>query len=268
MHRTNRNNAIRFENLEQALARDPETYGHPDILTAGWPCQDNSIAGRRKGLQGEKSGLWREVKRVIGILSPEWLVLENVPGLFSVNVGRDFWTVISDLDSLGYCVAWDVLDSSNFGLAQQRRRVFIVGSLGHAGAAQVLFEPESRGGNVEKSKKMGIKGLCLHAGGNNKCCAKRENIIANTIGAKEGQNNHPTTQTYISCTVRSHDNVNSSTARGKQNIIAEIDTRRKGETPGPSRSLDTRRGIVIGNAVSVPVARWIAERIKKYAGQG
>src|SRR3990167_8139935 len=138
-----REDAVCFEDFNEALAKSPETYGHIDILCGGWPCQDNSIAGSRKGHAGERSGLWGEYRRVLELFRPKWFVAENVPGLFSVNNGKDFWSVISDLDSLGYCVSWTVLDSQNFGVPQQRKRVVIVGSLGNIGSAKVLFEPES-----------------------------------------------------------------------------------------------------------------------------
>lgn len=121
-----REDAVCFKDFAEALAEDPETYGHIDILCGGWPCQDNSIAGSRKGHTGKRSGLWIEYRRVLELFRPRWFVAENVPGLFSVNNGKDFWSVISDLDSLGYCVAWTVLDSKNFGVAQQRKRVIII----------------------------------------------------------------------------------------------------------------------------------------------
>jgi DNA (cytosine-5)-methyltransferase 1 len=81
VRRTSRNNAVCFESFEEALAKSPEAYGHLDLLCAGWPCQDNSIAGSRKGHKGKRSGLWDEVRRILGIFLPKWFVGENVPGL-------------------------------------------------------------------------------------------------------------------------------------------------------------------------------------------
>lgn len=114
-----------------------------DVITAGFPCQDLSVAGKRAGLAGTRSGLFWQVVRIMGECRPPWFVLENVPGLFSSNEGRDFATVLNELDELGYGVAWRVLDSQFFGVAQRRRRVFIVGRFGAPCPAEVLFESES-----------------------------------------------------------------------------------------------------------------------------
>ena len=118
-----------------------------DLVCGGFPCQDVSVAGRRAGLAGERSGLWFEFHRVLRDVRPDWVVIENVPGLLSSNRGRDFATVIQGLVQLGYGVCWRVLDSQYFGVAQRRRRVFVVGHLGDGRAAQVLFEREGLRGH-------------------------------------------------------------------------------------------------------------------------
>lgn len=119
-----------------------------DCLTAGFPCQDLSVAGKRKGLIGARSGLFWEITRLAARLRPRWLLLENVPGLLSSHRGRDFETVLAALDELGYGVAWRVLDAQFFGVPQRRRRVFIVGHLGGPCPAEVLFEPEGVPGDT------------------------------------------------------------------------------------------------------------------------
>lgn len=121
-----------------------------DVLTAGFPCQDLSVAGKRAGLAGSRSGLFWEVVRILGELRTPWFVLENVPGLFSSNGGEDFRVVLSALDELGYGLAWRVLDSQYFGVAQRRRRVFIVGCLGKPCPTEVLFESAGGGGDIAK----------------------------------------------------------------------------------------------------------------------
>lgn len=123
------------------------------VLSAGWPCQGNSVAGRRGGLTDPRSGLWREVVRVLTEFRPAWFVGENVPGLLSVNDGRDFAAVIGDVAELGYGFAWRVLDAQHFGVPQRRRRVVIVGRFGDSGRApaQVLLEPEGLPGNPAES---------------------------------------------------------------------------------------------------------------------
>ena len=127
-----------------------------DVIVGGFPCQDLSVAGKRGGLEGERSGLFYECARIIGELRPKWIVIENVPGLLSSNQGEDFVVVLETLTKFGYGVAWRVLDSQYFGVAQRRRRVFIVGCLGDGRrAAEVLFEPESLCGNTAPSREAG-----------------------------------------------------------------------------------------------------------------
>lgn len=100
-----------------------------DLLCGGFPCQDVSVAGRRAGLVGERSGLFFEFARVAESVRPRWLLVENVPGLLSSNGGRDFGCVLGTLADIGYGLAWRVLDSRFFGVPQRRRRVFILGAL-------------------------------------------------------------------------------------------------------------------------------------------
>jgi DNA (cytosine-5)-methyltransferase 1 len=114
-----------------------------DCICGGFPCQDLSVAGRRAGLAGERSGLWHEFHRILGCARPRWCIIENVPGLLSSNRGADFAVVLRGLVELGYGVCWRVLDAQYMGLAQRRKRVFVVGCLGGGTAATVLFEPES-----------------------------------------------------------------------------------------------------------------------------
>lgn len=130
-----------------------------DLVCGGFPCQDLSVAGKRKGLAGERSGLFFEATRVADlVLGPGgWLVIENVPGLLSSNGGRDFAIVLATLAELGFHdLAWRVLDSRYFGVPQRRRRVFIVARRARGDRAkQVLLEPESGGGDFAPSQSAG-----------------------------------------------------------------------------------------------------------------
>lgn len=126
-----------------------------DLICGGFPCQDLSIAGKRAGLAGERSGLWFEFARIIDELEPQWVVIENVPGLLSSNKGADFAVIIHWLAERGYGVAWRVLDAQYFGVAQKRRRPLIVGSLGDGRAAEVLFERESMSRDTPQGRKAG-----------------------------------------------------------------------------------------------------------------
>ena len=113
------------------------------IIAGGFPCQDLSVAGKRAGLSGERSGLFWEAARIVDEAQSEYFVLENVPGLLSSNKGKDFGVVIGTMADLGYSIGWRVLDAQYFGVPQRRRRIFIVGrrSTGE-GIAEVLFKSE------------------------------------------------------------------------------------------------------------------------------
>lgn len=190
--------AAQFSDVTKVTADDLTAVGFvPDrgILTAGWPCQDFSVAGRRAGLAGARSGLWWEVVRLLADLRPRWFVGENVPGLLSSVCqcpgdgicGLNGWdgectwgsphdvprgscrggcmethggamgAVLGSLAELGYGVAYRVLDAQHFGVPQQRRRVVIIGHLGapFGAAAHVLLEPESGGGDSAAGREAG-----------------------------------------------------------------------------------------------------------------
>lgn len=124
------------------------------IIAGGFPCQDLSIAGLRRGLDGARSGLFHEIIRLADELKPQFLILENVGGLLSSQRGKDMGIVITALVERGYGVCWRVLDSQNFGVPQRRRRVFIVASLGdHRRPAEILFERESGFWDIEAGRK-------------------------------------------------------------------------------------------------------------------
>ena len=126
--------------------------GKCDLVVGGSPCQSFSVAGKREGLKGE-SGLMFEYVRAIREIRPRWLVWENVPGALSSEGGEAFRCLLSELDKLGYGLAWRVLDAQFFGVAQRRRRVFLVGRLGEQPPACVLFEPEGLRGDTPSSRE-------------------------------------------------------------------------------------------------------------------
>lgn len=116
--------------------------GKCDLVVGGSPCQSFSIAGKREGLQGE-SGLMFEYIRAVREIRPRWFLWENVPGALSSEGGEAFRQLLSEMDKLGYGLAWRVLDAQFFGVAQRRRRLFLVGRLGACPPIGVLVEPES-----------------------------------------------------------------------------------------------------------------------------
>lgn len=149
-----------------------------DIISFGSPCQDLSVAGKRAGLHGERSGLFTEAVRIIyemreathGVY-PAFFVWENVPGAFSSGRGQDFRSVLGALTkadipkpstgqwanagvvrSETLCVAWRVLDAQYWGVPQRRKRIYLVGSFGNERAAEILFKPESVQWGTAQSK--------------------------------------------------------------------------------------------------------------------
>ena len=127
------------------------------IIVGGFPCQDLSVAGKRAGLAGKRSGLFWEICRLLDETRAQTFILENVPGLLSSNNGRDMATVVQALVERGYRIGWRVLDAQFFGVPQRRRRVFIVGSLGNTGRSpeEILAIGEGRARYFETSKQKG-----------------------------------------------------------------------------------------------------------------
>jgi DNA (cytosine-5)-methyltransferase 1 len=127
------------------------------IITGGFPCQDLSVAGKRAGLAGERSGLFWEIARLVEETQTEYFVIENVPGLLSSNKGKDFGVVIGTMADLGYSLSWRVLDAQHFGVPQRRRRVFIVGrrSADSTSPAEILFKSEGLRRDPSTSQQAG-----------------------------------------------------------------------------------------------------------------
>lgn len=130
-----------------------DALGPVDCIVFGWPCQDLSVAGRRAGLAGERSGLFYDACRVLEQVRPTWFVAENVPGLLSSDEGRDFLAVLRALGDLGYGVAGRVLDAQWFGVPQRRRRVYLVGCLGDFWRPAEVLSDAPRGGRHPSSRR-------------------------------------------------------------------------------------------------------------------
>jgi DNA (cytosine-5)-methyltransferase 1 len=149
-------NTKQFNDITEVKGSDLIEAGFtPDrgIITGGFPCQDLSVAGKRAGLAGARSGLFWEAARIVEETQSNWFIIENVPGLLTSNSGADFGVVIGTMADIGYGVAWRVLDAQYFGVPQRRRRVFIVGQRDpdSTSAGEVLFNSQgSRGRSSQK----------------------------------------------------------------------------------------------------------------------
>ena len=151
--------------------------GKVDLVCGGFPCQAFSIAGKRRGFLDETRGtLFFEIARAAKEIKPPLLLLENVKGLLSHDKGRTFRTILSTLDELGYDAEWQVLNSKDFGVPQNRERVFLIGHLRGAGTRKVfpigqestIFDPKSKEiiivGNTKNptTKRKGTRSVVYH----------------------------------------------------------------------------------------------------------
>ena len=121
----------------------PEQLPDFELLCGGFPCQSFSIAGTRRGFEDTRGTLFFEVARIAAVKRPKYLYLENVPGLLNHNSGGTFQVILNTLDDLGYDVTWQVLNSKNFGVPQERKRVMLVGFLRGQCAGEVLSFTET-----------------------------------------------------------------------------------------------------------------------------
>jgi DNA (cytosine-5)-methyltransferase 1 len=247
---------------------DPSVLDPVDIISGGVPCQDWSIANaQRRGLEGNDSGLFFEFVRIVGALRPPWVVFENVPGLLSAHAGRDFAIVLRSLADLGYGLAWRVLDSRFFGVAQRRRRVYLVGSRGNLRAAQVLFDAEGRCGHPEACSTPGQTAATSSRTRPARTVPDRfadgyglAGPIRQAISSKwYKQSAGPSGDEYHLFLIEpAHPTPDPNRDRSPDGISQGMD---RAAWPLLPLGFDGARYRAIGNAVTVPVARWLAKRI-------
>lgn len=123
---------------EDARTIQPGSLPDFDLLCGGFPCQAFSIAGKRGGFSDSRGTLFFEIARIARVKRPAFLCLENVPGLLSHDKGRTFQTILAALSELGYDVAWQVLNSKDFGVPQARKRVYLIGYLRERCPGEIL----------------------------------------------------------------------------------------------------------------------------------
>ena len=132
--------------------------GSVDVICGGFPCQAFSIAGNRRGFEDTRGTLFFEIARFASILRPRYLFLENVKGLLNHDRGTTFATILRTLDELGYDVEWQVLNSKNFGVPQNRERVFVIGHL-RGECTRRIFPLSSTSKQVDKHQKLSTNTL-------------------------------------------------------------------------------------------------------------
>ena len=158
---------IELHDITRVTDESIRRFGSVDVICGGFPCQAFSIAGNRRGFEDTRGTLFFEIARFASILKPEYLFLENVKGLLNHDKGNTFETILSALDELGYDVEWQVLNSKDFGVPQNRERVYIVGHLREASGRQVFPLIETRSdksiiqlGNIKKTESFGGNPQC------------------------------------------------------------------------------------------------------------
>ena len=256
---------------------EEDQYESIDLLVGGTPCQSFSIAGLRGGLSDDRGNLALEYLRLADRLSARWLVWENVPGVLSSSGGRDFGSFLGALAQLGYGFAYRVLDAQFFGVAQRRRRVFLVGYRGdYRRAASVLFESESLRRDTAPSRSEGqrvaptvVSGPPFSRTGN-----ERVECEAILVARMRGFGDYECDGT--ASTVKARDYKDAT------DLVAEKDLGVRRLTPVECERLqgftddytkiawrgkdvidcpDSHRYKALGNSMAVPVMQWIGSRI-------
>lgn len=133
----------------------PEELPDFDLLCGGFPCQAFSIAGKRMGFEDTRGTVFFSIAKIISIKKPRYVLLENVKGLLNHNKGRTFATILSTPDELGYNAEWELLNSKNFGVPQNRERVFIIGYLRGKPSRQIF----PLGRNLQKDNETNLIGI-------------------------------------------------------------------------------------------------------------
>ena len=245
-----------------------------DILCGGFPCQSFSIAGKRRGFEDCRGTLFFEIMRIAQVKRPSLLFLENVGGLLSHDAGRTFKTVLRTMDEMGYDAEWQVFNSKNHGVPQNRERVFIIGHLRGTGT-RPIFPITKNDRSINDVQKQNTNCLTTRY---EEGQATGSYIIENKLDAQ------------IVC----HSTLPRSSKTGKggaghlskhdgitycidaaNNVAVEINQRIRRLTPIECERLqgfpdkwtegisDTQRYKCLGNAVTVPVIEFIAERLLK-----
>ena len=228
-----------------------------ELWAGGFPCQDVSLAnqGKRRGLEGFRSGLFYKFAELVAERLPRWIIVENVPGLLNSNNGKDFQAVVSALDELGYCVSWRILDAKYFGTPQRRRRVYLIASLGTFGAAEVLFEPNAN----QQVYRAGLGKKDLVTSGFEIGLGKEPYYLLQhaTIGRKASAG--PQAKGF-----RNDGEAYTLDSRGSADVVCStIAPFRMRKVTGISEKLDGNRYRAVGNAVAVPIIEWLGHRIKR-----
>jgi len=254
------------DNYGDATTINPNALPVFDLLVGGFPCQAFSIGGKRLGFEDTRGTLFFDIARILATRLPRHFILENVKGLLSHKGGQTFRTILHTLDELGYDVQWQVLNSKDYGVPQSRERVYIVGNLGGTPRPEVF--PAPRPGNpyttVGKSTETAVA-RTLTAGGNSGGNHSGMTILELTGARSQSQ------RLYNPAGLSPTISTGGATTGGAEVPKIQIGSTIRRLTPIEFERLqgfpdswtvgsDTQRYKQCGNAVSVPVVRYVAAR--------
>ena len=247
-------------NYGDATRIDPRTLPDFDLLCGGFPCQAFSIAGKRRGFDDTRGTLFFDIARILEEKRPRLLLLENVKGLLSHDHGRTFKTIITTLAELGYDLQWQVLNSKNFGVPQNRERVFIVGHLGGTPRPQVFPVSGDGSENYRTDRKIELGGTTDTGHVKSQRQSDLTDICATPLQFLE--RNWRNCQREYSFTADTAQ-AGGVTADSRIRRLTPVECERlqgfpDGWTEGIS---DTQRYKCLGNAVTVNVIKEIAKRM-------
>lgn len=236
----------------------PTAIPAADLWCAGWPCQDLSTANTdRQGLSGTRSGLFYVFMELVAAVQPQWLVLENVPGLLSAEQGTALEAVIDTLEAIGYLGGWVSCNASDSGLPHHRDRVFFIASFRSPCAYEFFADSRELSGYPPARKSGGAQArspVCERTIGNSPLVVQRRGGFGYTLAKS------------ICPTLRAQTGKHQGGHSDRPILCGEkLDLERVGETDGVSPRLDGRRGRLIGNAVVPGIAEWIGRKIIRIA---
>lgn len=233
---------------------DPATIPDADLWCAGWPCQDLSHANtNRKGLAGERSGLFHTFVELLDKVRPAWVVMENVPGLLSAEDGTALETVTDSLEAVGYLGGWFSANLLDAGLPHNRDRVFLVATLGHHRAYNIFFDGSELSRDFAPGTKRRKEDRPYLSGG----VRGYDPLVVQRRGGFGY-----TAATSICPTIRAQTGKHQGGHSDRPILCGEkFDVGRVREANGVSGRLDGRRGRLIGNAVSPVVVEWLGRKI-------
>jgi DNA (cytosine-5)-methyltransferase 1 len=232
----------------------PSAIPATDVWCGGWPCQDVSNANsQRAGLEGARSGLFYHLARLLEVVKPSWVVLENVPGLLTADQGTALESIIERLEDIGYMGGWFSANTRDSGLPQDRDRLFFVGTFRSNRSYEFFLDGGELSWDFASSKPQRSQDrseirngartnsalVVQRRGGFGYTMAKS---VCPTIRAQTGKHQGGHSDRPILCR-------------------EELELGRMREADGFSPRLDSRRGRLIGNSVSPIIAEWIARRI-------